>query len=165
MDFVIGYGSFDDVAGTFAPEIRKILERLTKEKRSIFFVASVTGTHGDPNPYGQQREMLEDAGVYVMNSNASAVEFALSIIGQLEQPLADNEKSRPRNSIWDKPRVANVGIKHFTAPIQQHGGKALQFQWNPPAGGDPALVTLLDKLYSISCNYSCPHAIFAHLGT
>jgi FdrA protein len=60
-----------------------------------------------------------------------------------------NQEPRNRNSIWDKPRVANVGIKHFASPIQQHGGKVLQFQWNPPAAGDSTLASLLERLYGV----------------
>lgn len=150
LDFVIGYGCCDDMAGTFVPVIQDIREKLEREERSIFFLASVTGTHGDPRPYEQQRKTLEDAGVYVLDSNACAVKFAISIIRQLKQPSTEENNAPPRqNFYWDKPRVINVGIKHFASPIQQHGGEVLQFQWNPPAGGDSALASLLDKLYAV----------------
>ena len=149
MDFVIGYGCSDDVAGVFAPAISRITEKLEREKRSIFFVASVTGTSGDPMPYEQQRKTLEDAGVYVLDSNARAVEFVLSVARQLEQPATEGNAARQRGSNWEKPRVINMGIKHFAPPIQENGGEAVQFQWSPPAGGKAALAALLDKLYAI----------------
>ena len=148
MDFVIGYGGTDDVAEVFAPAIASLREELSKEGRDIFFVASVTGTNSDPVPYNQQKEELEDAGVYILDSNAEAVEFALAIVRGLNEP-AEEKNTAVRSTIWDKPRVVNMGIKHFAPPIVEHGGKVLQFMWNPPAGGDSALAELLAKLYAI----------------
>ena len=148
MDFVIGYGGADDIAEIFAPAIADMRQTLQQQGREILFVASVTGTGSDPAPYSQQKARLEDAGVYILESNAQAVAFSLAVIQSLDEPK-EKEAKATDDSIWQKPRVINMGIKHFAPPITDHGGKVLQFQWNPPAGGDAALADLLAKLYEI----------------
>ena len=148
LDFVIGYGGHDNIAAEFAPVIEKLRQELSEKSRSVVFIGSVTGTQKDPINYETQRKALEDAGVYILDSNAKAVSFAISILSQLESPAAEKKVSAA-SDFWDAPRVINMGIKHFVPPIQENGGQAVQFQWNPVAGGSEELANLLEKLYAI----------------
>jgi len=148
LDFVIGYGGHDNIASEFAPVIKRLHQELSEKNRSIIFIGSVTGTQNDPINYEEQRRELEEAGVYILDSNAKAVSFALSILSRIESPAAEKSASAP-SDFWDAPRVINMGIKHFVPPIQENGGQAVQFQWNPVAGGNEELAELLEKLYAI----------------
>ena len=148
LDFVIGYGGHDNIASEFAPVIAKLRQDLAEKNRSVVFVGSVTGTQKDPINYEEQRKALEEAGVYILDSNAKAVDFALSLLSRLDSPDAEKGTSAP-SDFWDAPRVINMGIKHFVPPISDNGGQAVQFQWNPVAGGNEELANLLEKLYAI----------------
>ena len=86
LDFVLGYGSHLDPAG-------EALEALqTATERGICLVASVTGTEGDPQNYGQQKRTLEEASVHVFDSNAAAVGFTDLVLQSLQKREMKNEQ-------------------------------------------------------------------------
>jgi hypothetical protein len=41
--------------------------------------------------------------------------------------------------------VVNVGLESFAANLRRTGARAVQVDWRPPAGGDPALAAALDR--------------------
>ncbi|MFZ5823671.1 MAG: DUF1116 domain-containing protein [Bacillota bacterium] len=43
-------------------------------------------------------------------------------------------------------KVIGVGAPHFSEAIRSQGGRVLHLDWQPPAGGDPALITALERL-------------------
>ncbi|MDF2523765.1 MAG: FdrA family protein [Clostridiales bacterium] len=154
LDNVIGYGGHDDMAGVFAPVIKEAIAMARTQEREIIFIASVTGTEGDPQVYSEQVKKLKDAGVIVLESNASAAVLAVDIVRYLQskeknKEIKDNLDSKRSNIfdlLSDKPRVVNVGLKHFAETIEQHGGQVLQFNWAPVAGGNKRLNDMLAKL-------------------
>ncbi|MBM4319835.1 MAG: hypothetical protein FJ125_07710, partial [Deltaproteobacteria bacterium] len=75
FDLVCGHGAHPDPAGELAP----IIEPLHGCPGAPVFVASVTATEQDPQPYGKQRRRLEQAGVLVLDCNAAAARFAAAI--------------------------------------------------------------------------------------
>ncbi|MHA1214901.1 MAG: fdrA domain protein [Candidatus Hodarchaeales archaeon] len=44
------------------------------------------------------------------------------------------------------PKVINLGLTSFAETCETQGVKVTHVQWKPPAGGDPELIELLDKL-------------------
>ncbi len=80
LDCVLGHGAHPDPAGELAP----VLDEL-RSPDGPCFVASVTGTPDDPQPYGPQRERLEQAGAVVLESNAQAARFAAALLRDLER--------------------------------------------------------------------------------
>jgi hypothetical protein len=42
--------------------------------------------------------------------------------------------------------VVNVGIKTFYETLKSQGVRVTHVDWRPPAGGDEALTSLLDKI-------------------
>jgi hypothetical protein len=42
--------------------------------------------------------------------------------------------------------VINVGLKGFAESIEKQEVEVLQVDWVPPAGGDPEMMDLLEKL-------------------
>jgi len=43
-------------------------------------------------------------------------------------------------------RIVNVGLEWFHRSLLSQGAKTLHVAWRPPAGGDPKLTNLLDRL-------------------
>ena len=76
FDLMLGRASAQDPAGPLA---RAIKEARTREK-TPFFVASVVGTADDPQGLDAQVDILEDAGVAVLPSNAQAARFAAALV-------------------------------------------------------------------------------------
>jgi FdrA protein len=76
FDILLGYGSHEDPAGALLPAIMKAKSM----KRPITFIATICGTEDDFQGLEAQRSMLEEAGVFVMNSNAEASRLALMLV-------------------------------------------------------------------------------------
>lgn len=152
LDNVIGYGANEDMAGMFASVIQKAKEKATSEHRPFIPIASVTGTADDPQVYQDQVDKLESAGVIVTDSNAQAAQLAVEIVTDLTanqiypSNSLMNEQGKVTNLISKKPHVINVGLQTFAEAIQAHGGKVVQYQWSPIAGGNKRLEKILEQL-------------------
>ena len=48
--------------------------------------------------------------------------------------------------ISQPPVVVNIGLAQFAQSLADQGLEVVQVDWVPPAGGDEALMDLLDKL-------------------
>ncbi|KAF0197214.1 MAG: FdrA protein [Bacillota bacterium] len=72
-DVVLGYGSHPNPAGAVANAVRSFKGN---SHRYVAVVASVCGTEGDPQTLSNQEDVLRQAGIVVLPSNACAAEFA-----------------------------------------------------------------------------------------
>ncbi|WP_313758182.1 acyl-CoA synthetase FdrA [Tissierella sp.] len=147
LDFVIGYGGHEDIAGEFVPVIKKIKKDLEENKIEIVFIASVTGTMADPQIYHDQVSKLENAGVIVMESNAQGVIMAAEIIKYINR--ASNKTMLTKQSIsllTEELKVINIGLKHFAEPMAKYGAEVVHYKWKPIAGGNKYLASILSKL-------------------
>ncbi len=81
LDIVLGHGAAADPAGDLAPALRAAREAARQEGRTLHVVASVIGTEGDPQGLAAQLAKLENAGVWVLSSNAQAARAAAGIAG------------------------------------------------------------------------------------
>lgn len=43
-------------------------------------------------------------------------------------------------------RVINIGLESFAEDLRNADIEVIQMDWRPPAGGDPKLIALLDRL-------------------
>jgi hypothetical protein len=59
---------------------------------------------------------------------------------------AGGRDARARALLQQPVRVINVGLEGFAAELKAHGVAVCHVQWQPPAGGDERLATLLAKL-------------------
>jgi FdrA protein len=73
LDVVLGLGAHDDPASQLAPACARAVER------GVAVVAYVLGTHGDPQGYDRQREVLRLAGCIVPETAARASLAAAAI--------------------------------------------------------------------------------------
>ena len=80
LDVVLGYGAHPDPAGELGVAIRQARGKAASEGRELIFVASVTGTEGDPQGLDRQVRALEGAGAIVCECNAAAARLAGFIV-------------------------------------------------------------------------------------
>lgn len=159
LDCVLGYGSHPDMAGALAPAIRAAQESARAGGRELHFVASVCGTAQDPQSYQAAIESLKACGVLVEESNERAVRLALKLKGvdlceadKRFQPSRAAKRPLPKASdavvdlLNSKPRIVNIGLPSFTESIVAYGGRALQYDWKPAAGGNKKMIKLLNFL-------------------
>lgn len=81
LDCVLGYGSHPNPAQPLVEEIERYRQK--EPDRHICFIASVCGTEKDAQGLMLQRELLANAGVVVLESNAAAVRFAAMIMSRI----------------------------------------------------------------------------------
>lgn len=167
LDFVLGFGAHDDMAGETIPALREVRKQAAATGRDLRFVATICGTEGDPQGIAAQKRALEEAGVLVALSNASAVATALALIGlelryedcvveaaavaaSAEVPANRTSSAtipavaQPVRQLLDEgPRIINVGLRSFTRPLAERGIEHIQFDWQPLAGGDVRLQQVL----------------------
>lgn len=162
LDIVLGYGSHEDMATALAPTIKKVKADALADGRELAVIATIVGTDEDPQDIHAQRQILEDAGVIVRQSNAQAVKTALALIGQPlpaeSKPIV--EKAPTKATIPNVPnslaallmtdKFLNIGLSSFTQAITSHSGKAVQFDWQPVAGGNVQLQKALNFLNKVS---------------
>ncbi len=171
LDVLLGEGVHPDPAGALAPAIEAAREAAAREGRSLAVVASVCGTDDDPQQRARQVARLEAAGVLVEESNARAAVLAGMIAARVADPAAFRapagavspgagpEADRPpagcgedepgdaeRALLAGPPRVVNAGLAVFGESLRAQGVPVIDVDWRPPAGGDPEMMELLERL-------------------
>ncbi|SHG85957.1 acyl-CoA synthetase FdrA [Ornithinibacillus halophilus] len=160
FDVVLGYGSHEDMAGALLPAIQRIKSNVESQGRQVHFVGTVCGTEQDPQSYKEQREKLVQAGVILRDSNNQAVRTALSIIGLSVEDVKKQRVEYTGTSsnedlsispqidklINSKPVIINIGLKSFTDSVVKFGGRVVQYDWRPIAGGNERMQKILSLL-------------------
>lgn len=169
LDVVLGYGSHANMAQELAPTIKEIKAAAQAEGRELFVVGTVVGTDEDPQNIHEQEQIMKDAGVLLCNSNAQAVRLAL---GLLDHPLVSEEKSvnstpavtpvtiEPSSemlALLTNQSFINIGLRSFAEAITNHGGKVVQFDWQPIAGGNVILQKALNFLNKVTLENEGSH--------
>ncbi len=80
LDFILGFNASKDPVGELLDSILSTKQTRKEQGGEIIVVASICGTDGDPQDLNLQREMLENAGVIVFQSNARAALFCSEIL-------------------------------------------------------------------------------------
>lgn len=159
LDVVLGYGAHPDMANALRPAIEDALATAKEQNRELYIIGTVVGTKYDPQDYDKAVQTLKEAGVYVETSNARAIRVALKLMGKeyFEEPkqvVPYNKERKPLPALSpqiDKllntvPNVINIGVESFTESITTYGGKTVQFDWRPVAGGNRKLIRILNEL-------------------
>ncbi len=160
LDFVLGYGSHDDMASALLPHIEYAVSFAKENGRELYVVASVCGTSNDPQDYEGHIKRLKESGVIVKDNNNEAVRTALSIVGLRVNDVQKQYKAKtqPRttfnltvsdevmNLVTEKPRIINVGLKSFTDAIVASNVPVVQYDWRPIAGGNEKMRKILSLL-------------------
>lgn len=159
LDIMLGYGSHADMAGALLPSIVALKEKAEAQGRKVFFIATVCGTRSDFQGYDEAVNKLKDAGVIVCENNKLACRTAIRAIGRdFEEPVkeirakevVEVEKNAPsdklRALLSEKPNIINIGLKSFAEVVEQFGCEVVQYDWQPPAGGNVELIKTLNFL-------------------
>lgn len=159
LDIVLGYGSHEDMAGALLPSIVELRKKAEAAGRRVFFIATVCGTRRDFQGYDEAVSKLKDAGVIVCENNKLAVRTAIRAIGRdfvepekeiRAKEVAECKKGTPsdklRELLSEKPRIINIGLKSFAQVVEQFGCEVVQYDWQPPAGGNVKLIKTLNFL-------------------
>lgn len=159
FDVVLGYGSHEDMAGALLPGIKKLQDKAKADNRKIEFIATVCGTRRDYQGYDQAVNKLKDAGVLVCETNKLAIVKAVQGVGldiiEREKEIRPldkktSEKKSPSNEVKnllkEKPKVINIGLSSFADVCKEFGCDVVQFNWQPPAGGNIELIKILNFL-------------------
>ena len=80
FDLVLGHGAHPDPATSLAKAVTEARAIAARHGGHLSIVASVTGTDRDPQGYDQQVDLLQQAGIWVMRSNAEAARLALHVV-------------------------------------------------------------------------------------
>ncbi len=159
LDIMLGYGSHADMAGSLIPTITALKEKAESQNRKVFFIATVCGTRLDFQGYDEAVNKLKEAGVIVCENNKLACQTAIRAIGRdFEEPVkpvkakevVDFPKAAPseqlKTLLGSKPNIINVGLKSFAEVVEEFGCEVVQYDWQPPAGGDIKLIKTLNFL-------------------
>ncbi|HHW7579981.1 TPA: acyl-CoA synthetase FdrA [Mannheimia haemolytica] len=159
FDIVLGYGSHEDMATALIPTIQELQQKAKAQHREVAFVATVCGTRSDYQGYDETVRKLVEAGVEVCETNKSAVEKSLALLGlHFDEPVkpiqaktaVQGENAPASESLLrllsEKPEIINIGLKSFADVAEKFGCQVVQFNWQPPAGGNIQLIKALNFL-------------------
>jgi FdrA protein len=165
-DVILGWGAHADPAGALVAAWAEARRIAHSEGRQLIGIATLCGAPGDPQGYAQQRQVLQEHGFLLAESNAQAVRLAIAAVGgQLrEQGTLAAPASQAMTVSGDStaafpavpahlpalfatgPRVINVGLELFAEQYTACGVPVVHVDWRPPAGGDVRLARLLTRL-------------------
>jgi succinyl-CoA synthetase alpha subunit len=80
QDIVLGNGCNPDPGAEVARALMEAYDEGNAKPGCPIVIASICGTHKDPQDYFRQREVLESAGVVVADTNAGACELVLEVL-------------------------------------------------------------------------------------
>lgn len=80
LDLVLGWGAHRNPVSELVPVLKEVKDIACLEKRHLPIVMSVTGTDEDPQNRQRVLQALQEAGVLVFSSNASAVRVAVQMV-------------------------------------------------------------------------------------
>lgn len=161
LDIVLGYGSHQNMAQELAPTIKSIKETAKAEGRDLVVIATIVGTDEDPQNIHEQTAIMEQAGTILCDSNAQAVRLALGILGHsldsaeksiISQSVVKEVKIEPSEkmlALLTNQSFINIGLRSFSEAIVNHGGKVIQYDWQPIAGGNVTLQKALQFLNKV----------------
>ena len=56
------------------------------------------------------------------------------------------KQTRVEKLFGARPNIINIGVRIFYDSLRDQGVKVIHVDWRPPAGGEPDLAALLEKL-------------------
>lgn len=137
LDVVLGEGAHPDPAAELAPVIASV------SRDNLEIVVILVGTDEDPQGRDAQREVLAAAGATVYATVPEAVNHMLDYIPAGKVTPAP---PLPLEDFRGQLVAVNVGLESFFDSLQAQGAKAVHVDWQPPAGGNEKLMSLLAKM-------------------
>lgn len=169
-DVILGWGAHADPATALGTAWHDAQTLARAEGRALVGIATVCGTPHDPQGYARQCQILHDSGLLVADSNVQAVRLAaaiarpqpenrqaLRVSAAFQMPLVTALPHAPPPAaplhlaevFANGPRVINLGLESFTAPLRAAGIPVVQVDWRPPARGDVHMIRVLERLQAL----------------
>jgi FdrA protein len=146
LDSVLGHGAHADPASELAPDLARAHALAAERGRTLTTVIVLVGTELDPQDVTRQQAVLAAAGARVVRS----VEDGVAAVVEEVAPVARAARGAavPVDLAALRPPfgVINAGLESFRDSLAAQGAQVVQMDWRPPAGGDPALLALLDRM-------------------
>jgi hypothetical protein len=60
--------------------------------------------------------------------------------------MTETKRSEEKNILTEKLKVVNIGISTFADDLRSQDVEVVHVDWKPPAGGDIAMLRILEKL-------------------
>ncbi len=136
FDVVLGDGAHPNPAGRLEPVI-------ARAGRGVEFVALIVGTDQDPQDAAAVQETLGAAGVATFRDLEAALAHVEERFGA---PPDDSTPHVPLDVLRRPVATINIGIELLFESLRSQGAPAVQIDWRPPAGGDAALASLLERM-------------------
>lgn len=141
LDVVLGEGAHPDPAA----ELASAIAEARAGRSDLKIIAILLGTGEDPQGLDGQREQLTKAGATVHPTTSAAVDHVLRYL-----PDGEDSDSRfpplPLEDFRGQLAAINVGLESFFDSLDTQGAKAVHVEWQPPAGGNEKLMSLLAKM-------------------
>ncbi|WP_428774413.1 acyl-CoA synthetase FdrA [Vibrio sp.] len=139
LDVVLGFGGHAEPAQAVVEAVTEL-----RELRDAPFavVATVTGTHDDPQSRSEQVAVLEAANIKVVSTVPEAVALSAILLSCNPTPPAQGEA----HYLLQKPQIINIGLSGFADDLLSCDAQAIHYRWAPVAGGNAHLAELLNKL-------------------
>ncbi|MGL4367193.1 MAG: acyl-CoA synthetase FdrA [Brevinemataceae bacterium] len=83
LDFELGYGSNSNPVGMTVESLKKAKQIAKDDSREIVIICYLLSTKGDKQNIQEQKRLLEDLDVIMVNSNAEAARIASAVIKEL----------------------------------------------------------------------------------
>ncbi|QMI03982.1 acyl-CoA synthetase FdrA [Citrobacter sp. RHB25-C09] len=139
LDVVLGYGACADPAGAVVEAIEQVR---AKRAAPLVTIATMTGTDADPQGRSGQIDILQAAGIAVVETLEEAVLLAISLTHHQDVSVAVEHCA-----LLDGIQVINAGLRSFALDLQSSGTPVVHYQWAPIAGGNARLASLLKQLH------------------
>ncbi len=137
FDVVLGDGAHANPAGRLEPVITR------RAGQGVEFIAVIVGTDQDPQDASAVERVLRGAGATTFRD----LEGALTHVeGRLGVETAASGREVPLEVLRSPVATINVGIELLFESLRNQGVPAVQMDWRPPAGGNAALASLLERM-------------------
>ena len=144
LDCVLGFVAAEDPAGDIAPAISEAKRTAEQRGDDLSVVVSVCGTELDDQGLEAQISVLKDAGAIVFTSAFQAAGFAVRLVTGKDRQM---EQGTGIDRLLASPIAAiNLGVEDFAENLEAQDAQVVHVNWTPPAGGDPEIIAILDKI-------------------
>lgn len=140
IDVILGRGSHPDPAAELAPVIAEI-----HSQSGPTCVAIVVGTDEDLQDQEATLDRLREAGAVVALTVAEVLPHVVRVCGPNAEAVSP---PTPLRLLQRPEAVVNIGLETFSKELIDQEVPTVQVDWQPPAGGNERLMSILERMKS-----------------
>ncbi len=143
VDVVLGDGAQADPTGELAPLLGQLGQRATDRGRDLGIGVLLVGSRDDPQDREAQRRRLAETGAQVFTTVGELVAW---IAGRHLGPVPPSDHTPVDASALAAAPVIHLGLDSFAESLTGQGTEVVAVDWRPPAGGNPRLASILERM-------------------